>query len=95
MKITTNRYWSTFSVALVILLGIAPANACHRFARWHYLFPQRCSGAYVKQIRLEIPLVFPPERTEIPLPTLDWSACPDGDDRLRGIAKLRALGENR
>jgi hypothetical protein len=32
-----------------------------------------------------------PERIEISLPTLEWIECPPADERLTGIAKLRAL----
>jgi hypothetical protein len=35
------------------------------------------------------------ERIEIPLPDLGFEACPDGDDRLLGIARLRALNDGR
>jgi len=33
--------------------------------------------------------------TDFPLPALNWDICPDGDERLQGIARLRALSEGR
>jgi hypothetical protein len=32
---------------------------------------------------------------DFPIPPLDWDICPNGGERLQGIARLRALGEDR
>lgn len=32
--------------ALVLLAIPAPAEACHRFSRWWFPYPQRCSAAH-------------------------------------------------
>jgi hypothetical protein len=74
---------------------------------WHYHKPQRCFTALVEQVKNNSQRVSmithqnpaspteTQERIEIPIPTMDWKVCPDGDERLQGIARLRALGENR
>jgi hypothetical protein len=62
---------------------------------WHYPKPQRCFTALAplphrtRSFRKETGLL--PERIEIPLPDLIWADCPSGDERLLGIARLRAL----
>ena len=75
-----------------------PAAAhCHIYSRWYYPHPQRCFTALAPLPQKSVkPASRIPEtsreRIEIPLPALDWDICPDGDERLMGIAKLRALG---
>src|SRR5579864_1761885 len=81
---------------LLILLLATPADAhCHIYRVWHYPKPQRCFTALaplpVTKHASRPPETFH-ERIDIPLPELEWDVCPDGDDRLLGIAKLRALG---
>jgi hypothetical protein len=37
------------AIAVAIIAGVwatSPADACHRYAVWHYRFPQRCYTAY-------------------------------------------------
>ena len=77
------------ALLLTIVFVVAPseADACHRFSKWSYPWPQRCS---VESFRLRV-LPLPPERIEIALPALEWVECPPGDERIVGIAKLRAL----
>ena len=69
------------------------AQHCHIFSVWHYKTPQHCNSiryAHGPQKQL-VPDLLPPERTEIELPSLDFTACPEGDERLRGIALLRGI----
>jgi hypothetical protein len=68
----------------MILLLATPAEA-HCYRIWHYPNPQRCFTALAPAL--------PPERERIALPTLEWIECPPGDERMWGIAKLRALGD--
>ena len=81
--------------------GSALAN-CHIFRVWHYPKPQRCFTAYaprplphVKHAAFEGQtqerIVTKPERIDIMMPSMDFVACPEGDERLQGIAKLHAL----
>jgi len=65
-----------------------PADACHIYRVWHYHKPQRCFTALAPHPQRTSSL---PERIMIPLPDLNWVECPPGDERLRGIAFLRAL----
>jgi hypothetical protein len=84
--------------ALALTLITAPANA-HCYRIWHYLKPQRCYTALApEQIRnrgrhVSALASLPPERIDITLPPLDWVECPPAEERLVGIAKLRALSE--
>jgi hypothetical protein len=76
-----------------LLASPAEAARCHIYRVWHYPKPQRCFTAYAPVPRRHpVSRETPPERIEILLPALDWNVCPDGDERLQGIAKLRALG---
>jgi hypothetical protein len=72
-----------------------PAEA-HCYRIWNYPKPQRCFTALAPRIlpRFVNQPVLPPERIAIPLPTLEWIECPPGDERMWGIAKLRALQLN-
>jgi len=91
----------------VILLLASPAEA-HCYRVWHYPKPQRCftalapepirnRGQRVSELHQHVSALVSvaPERIEIPLPALNWDICPDGDERLQGIARLRALSEGR
>ena len=73
---------------------------CHIYRVWHFHKPQRCFTALAKRPVAELSpeLSTKPERKvpnqeriDIPVPSLDFNACPEGDGRLVGIAKLRAL----
>ena len=91
----------------MILLLATPVEACHKFSRWHYPWPQRCA-VFVKQeggvapARTEHPrlpkfekapgAVAPVTGGALPTLEIDWGA--PGDDRLRGIAILRALNDS-
>ena len=91
----------------MILLLASPAEA-HCYRVWHYPKPQRCftalapepirnRGQRVSALHQHVSALVSvaPERIEIPLPALNWDICPDGDERLQGIARLRALSEGR
>jgi hypothetical protein len=87
-------------LALAIALTSAPAEACHRFSVWNYLYPQRCPTIARHEARRAAPMsFFPPSREavkiDIALPTLeliDWGQ--EADDEARGRLELRAmLGE--
>jgi hypothetical protein len=79
----------TRALATILLVGatIQPAQACHRFTRWHFPWPQRC-GLIVKperQARLTPTRPAPAEVREIVVtPELL-------DEHYAGIAKLKAL----
>ena len=89
----------------MILLLATPAEA-HCYRIWRYPKPQRCFTALAPEpIRnrgqrvsvlhqhVSASASLPPERIGT-LPSLDsFVPCPDGDERLRGIAFLRALGD--
>ena len=73
---------------------------CHLHRIWHYKFPQRCFVALApKRFASDAkPISHVPETShdqiiEAPIPPLDFDACPEGDDRMVGIAKLRALSD--
>jgi hypothetical protein len=72
----------------VILLLATPAEA-HCYRIWHYPKPQRCFTTLAPaKPASRIPETF---RERITLPALDWVECPPANERLRGIAFLRAL----
>ena len=77
----------------------------HCYSVWRFPYPQRCFTAQApvhirtyhdaptgnagmsreRQIKLPLPAM------ELPLPAMDFPICPEGDERLKGIAFLRAL----
>ena len=82
---------------LVMTLSTARSEAhCHIYHVWHYLKPQRCfvalARSYVKPAS-RVPETSRDQIIEVPIPPLDFDACPEGDDKLMGIAKLRALSD--
>jgi hypothetical protein len=88
---------------LICAFGAQPANACHRFARWYYPWPQQCGGRVnrvmpvaMRVYRPDILLPLPPAKdadAEIPLPDLDFKVCGDPDERTAGLLLLRAKME--
>jgi hypothetical protein len=76
------------ALTMILIVGATaqPAQACHKFTRWNFPWPQRC-GLIVKperQARLVRPA--PPERAP------DIVVSPDLlDEHDVGLAKLRAL----
>jgi hypothetical protein len=98
------RWTALFFLAMTTLWpGSALAN-CHIFRVWHYPKPQRCFTAYAparhvsrETARREAGFLptniqsISPERIDIMMPPLDFAPCPEGDERLQGIAKLHAL----
>jgi hypothetical protein len=76
---------------LVTTLSTARSEA-HCFARWYYPWPQRCGRAVPIVPRPARSLPVPVERiVDIPIPALEFEACPEGGERMVGIAKLHAL----
>lgn len=81
---------------LICAFGVHEAQACHRFARWYYPWPQQCGmRAYrqpvaFKRIYNGPPPVPPIKVVEIPLPEVGFTACPDASDEARGRILLRA-----
>lgn len=59
----------TIALALILVAQPASAEACHRFSRWYYPYPQRCSVAR-QQVKLAAftPDVLPPPRMVDPSP---------------------------
>lgn len=52
--------------ALALLALTQPAEACHRFARWNYPWPQRCAGSHAPAPVIDrswyVEIVLPDER---------------------------------
>ena len=82
---------------LVTTLSTARSEAhCHLHRIWHYKFPQRCFTAlapkrFVSDVK---PFSREPETSreqiiEIVIPPLNFDVCPEGDERLKGIALMR------
>ena len=42
-------------VLALVLVASQPADACHRFARWKYPWPQRCGASGVSGVAVQIP----------------------------------------
>jgi len=79
---------------LLLLILATPVHACHLYRVWHYPKSQKCFTALTYAKPASRPHETFRERINIMmLPALDWTACPDGDERLQGIAKLRALSD--
>lgn len=82
------------AIILALALASSPAVACHKYSIWHYPFPQRCPVITVARPLSKKPETFR-EQVKIPLPVIEFLPCPDADERLVGIAKLRALMDGR
>lgn len=75
-------------LVFLISMGATNAEACHRFSRWYYPFPQRCDTRFLKhdlvyRVSDHAPPVRPDIKpdpdTEIPLP--DMAAVWTGDNK--------------
>ena len=97
-SVTLPRPCILFTVILLVMgESITATQACHRFSRWLYPWPQRCVSASLQRVSALTQL--PPERirdepkqSEIPLPDLGdivWGEI--GPEELRAIALLREL----
>jgi hypothetical protein len=89
--------------AFIVAMGTNDAEACHRFSRWYYPFPQRCDTRplrhdLVYRVPSDAPL--PPvvpredeETTEIPLPDLAgvWEPLEDYKELKEGLERKKAL----
>jgi hypothetical protein len=75
------------TLAIAMLLATPAAAKCHIFSIWHYPRPQRCFVAPAR------PVPRPTERIEIPVPAIEFEICPEGGERMLGIAKLRAMSD--
>jgi hypothetical protein len=86
---------------LVMTLSTAKSEAhCHIYHVWHYPKSQHCFVALARPPKLPKPhiaersrLVPEEQIIDIAIPPLDWDSCPEGDEKLMGIAKLRALSD--
>lgn len=84
------------ALLLVIALGVSPVQAaCHHYRIWRFPKPQRCftALAYAKPASRHLETFH--ERIDMPLPDLKFEPCPEGDEKLRGIALLRELTKDR
>ena len=73
-------------------------SEAHCYSIWHYKTPQRCGSIrYLPKPTFEAKraeqIAPRAEQIEIPIPSLDFNVCPDGDERMQGIAKLRAMSD--
>jgi|HubBroStandDraft_5_1064220.scaffolds.fasta_scaffold432134_2 hypothetical protein len=69
-----------------LLLGAQPAWACHRFSKWYYPYPQRCSVSQRVAYEVDkepakiIPEVFPPikpdEEIVVTIPSVPQAVTP-------------------
>ena len=81
-------------ILFLAMTASSPVSAhCHIFRVWHYPKPQKCFPALapiapIWVLRTATPDSRVPEtsheRINIPLPSLDFEICPDGDDRFQG-----------
>jgi hypothetical protein len=92
----------------MILTTSVCATEAHCFSRWYYPYPQQCrklGPSFIRRVQVNLEQTAPKQEQPtniivIPLihphpswPTLediDWGHV--GDERMEGIAKLRALG---
>jgi hypothetical protein len=74
------------------------------YSKWYYPWKQDCRS--IRHIRHSPPLPpiieasereqteTVPEQIAIPLPSLVFEPCQDGDERMQGIARLRAIAND-
>lgn len=86
-----SRLYAGLSLALPLLCftDIAVSSTCHRYKTWRYPWPQSC-GVGVKQAKR---IVWRQPTMTLPLPSMVWIECPQGDESLERIALLRAAFE--
>lgn len=80
---------------LATTMSMARSEAhCHIFRVWRYPKPQHCFVALAPlphhRTRSIRPETFH-EQIDIAIPSLDFQACPEGNERMVGIARLHAL----
>jgi hypothetical protein len=73
------------------MLFLATPAEAHCYSIWHYHRPQKCFTALAPIPLQHRSRTVPKEQIDIPIPSLNFEACPEGDEKLRGIAFLRAL----
>jgi hypothetical protein len=78
------------------------------YSRWYYPWKQRCQRVSASHQQVSALPPLPPiieasereqtetaqEQIDIPLPALVFEPCQDGDERLQGIARLRAIAND-
>jgi hypothetical protein len=87
--------------AFLLSLGATNAEACHRFSRWYYPYPQRCDTRplrrdLVYRVTSDPSSVLPPakeeeEEPEIPLPDMAAVWTGDNKDLQEGLERKKAL----
>ena len=88
-------------LSMFATLSTSTTSEARCYSIWRYPKPQHCglvdrtrhfsalvALAYAKPA-LRIPETFHEQIIEVPIPPLDFDACPEGDERMRGIALLR------
>jgi hypothetical protein len=98
------RRYNNFVIPLIVGFWIQPAEACHRYSRWHYPWKQTCTvTALAPRTRLphaRIDVAAPPlkpasiavKKVDMPLPdlTAPQGGEPDEEMRMRLILRARA-----
>jgi len=90
--------------AFLLSLGATNAEACHRFSRWYYPYPQRCDTRPLKhdlvyRVTSDPPSVLPPAKEEedppdeIPIPDMAavWEPQSDFKELQEGLERKKAL----
>jgi hypothetical protein len=88
--------------ALLLSLGATDAEACHRFSRWYYPYPQRCDTRPLKhdlvyRVTGDPPSVLPPikedadSEPDIPIPDMAAVWTGDNKDLQEGLERKKAL----
>jgi hypothetical protein len=89
--------------AFLLSLGATNAEACHRFSRWYYPYPQRCDTRSLRhdlvyRVTSDPPVPTPREDDvttdpEIPLPDMAavWEPQSDFKELQEGLERKKAL----
>jgi hypothetical protein len=84
-------------IAAGLLLIASPASACHRFSRWSYPWPQRCSAAPAQRpplVRVAAREIEPPKPAPGPAEPIPSLPAPSNEDlaaeeRAQAIERLK------
>jgi hypothetical protein len=87
--------------SVLVILTTCQTSEARCYSRWYYPWKQRCQRVSASHQHVSaLPPIRPEqnvveaEQITIPLPSLVFEPCQDGDERMQGIARLRAIAND-
>jgi hypothetical protein len=90
--------------SVLVILTTCQTSEAHCYSVWRYPYPQPCHSIRHPLPKPPLPPILEASEREqsgtgqeqitIPLPSLVFEPCQDGDERMQGIARLRAIAND-